>query len=325
MPISSPILSIIIPCYNSAYFISHTIEMLFKQGLEDCELILVDDGSDDNTLEILRYYENIYDVKVIHQENNGVSVARNVGLAHAQGRYIYFLDSDDTLSDKTLDFFRKTLKEHPSCNMFAFGYEIYEEGKIKKQQSCVSLDNCVWKGNLLMSLFLKKKFCIHICSSIYERSFLESEGLQFKPGIRIGEDMLFIHQVLSKEETRVFYSSRICFLYQMRTDSVMQAYRVFTEDNYIAMRVQRDFFENYCLTHAEMRPLVDFYFCYIYLKLLYYYLRSDVSNSCINTWFCEDRYLCKRHIPMISSRFYIPMFLSRFLPIGLLLKYVKNR
>lgn len=84
-----PILSIIIPCYNSEKFIGSTVEMLLRQDLSDCELILVNDGSTDDTLLILQKYESAENnILVIDQPNRGVSAARNTGMLAAHGRYI---------------------------------------------------------------------------------------------------------------------------------------------------------------------------------------------------------------------------------------------
>ena len=94
------LISIIIPCYNSERFIAPTVEMLIRQNISDCELILVNDGSKDNTLSILQQYEATNEnIRVIDQPNQGVSVARNNGMLAARGKYIYFLDSDDMLTE----------------------------------------------------------------------------------------------------------------------------------------------------------------------------------------------------------------------------------
>ena len=96
------ILSIIIPCYNSEKFIAKTINMLLRQDLSNCELLLINDGSTDGTLSVLQKYRSIPEVVIINQVNKGVSEARNAGLLVAQGQYIYFLDSDDMLTDGSL-------------------------------------------------------------------------------------------------------------------------------------------------------------------------------------------------------------------------------
>ena len=83
------ILSIIIPCYNSEKFIAKTINMLLRQDLSNCELLLINDGSTDGTLSVLQKYRSIPEVVIINQVNKGVSEARNAGLLVAQGQYIY--------------------------------------------------------------------------------------------------------------------------------------------------------------------------------------------------------------------------------------------
>ena len=83
------LLSIIIPCYNSGRFLVQTVEMLLRQDLTNCELLLVNDGSTDNTLEICSHYATLYEnIRVINQPNHGVSVARNAGITAAQGCYL---------------------------------------------------------------------------------------------------------------------------------------------------------------------------------------------------------------------------------------------
>lgn len=96
--------SVIVPAYNSASFIKRCIESVLEQTLDDFELILVDDGSTDDTLNICEAYkQNHSRICVIHKENGGHTSARKAGLKVAHGKYILFLDSDDWLSHKTLE------------------------------------------------------------------------------------------------------------------------------------------------------------------------------------------------------------------------------
>ena len=106
------ILSIAVPCYNSQEYMRKCVDSLLKGG-EDVEILIVDDGSKDDTLKIARDYEEKYPtiVKAIHQENKGHGGAVNTGLAHATGLYFKVVDSDDCVDvDVYLDII-KTLKE----------------------------------------------------------------------------------------------------------------------------------------------------------------------------------------------------------------------
>ena len=93
-----PKVSLIIPMYNAASFISRTIDTVIEQSQEDLEIVLVDDESTDNTLEIVKWYEKRYEnIKLIKKKNGGQASARNTGINAAQGEYITFMDHDDTL------------------------------------------------------------------------------------------------------------------------------------------------------------------------------------------------------------------------------------
>ena len=91
-------ISVILPCYNAGAYLSACLDSLFAQSMRDFEVIFVDDGSRDDSLALARRYaERDARIHVISQENQGVSAARNLGLAHARGEWITFVDGDDLL------------------------------------------------------------------------------------------------------------------------------------------------------------------------------------------------------------------------------------
>lgn len=97
-----PFFSIIVPVYNVEHYLGECIDSVISQTYEDYEIILIDDGSTDNSGSICDLYKKRFDnkIKVIHQKNGGLSKARNTGIFYAQGIYIIFLDSDDYFLDK---------------------------------------------------------------------------------------------------------------------------------------------------------------------------------------------------------------------------------
>lgn len=115
--------SIIIPVYNAEKYISRCIESVLKQTYKDFELIIVDDGSSDRSLELCRSYEAFDDrITVISKENKGVSSARNRGLLHATGRYVIFVDSDDAISPELCERLNNNLKQGKDNELIVFGY-----------------------------------------------------------------------------------------------------------------------------------------------------------------------------------------------------------
>ena len=107
-----PFFSVIIPVYNQEKLVKHALDSVFAQRMTDYEIIVVNDGSDDNTAKTLEDYNN--KIIVINQENRGPGNARNTAIAHAHGKYLVFLDSDDLWFPWTLEIFHHAIKTHKS-------------------------------------------------------------------------------------------------------------------------------------------------------------------------------------------------------------------
>ena len=320
---ASPFLSIIIPCYNTARFIGRTIEMLLQQDLSDCELILVNDGSTDNTLSILQKYESVPNIVILNQMNQGVSVARNAGLSVARGKYVYFLDSDDTLTDGSLKYFKQAIMSHPDCQFFAFGYETRRSGITGRKYVFPRFDDKEISGRILTQSFLSKKLCVHICSCIYERKFLTDNQLRFKEGVTIGEDVLFLLQTMFCV-SKVYYSKRVSFVYQIRNDSAMQGYKSYSRAQYKSQQLFQEFLLPIAQTRKDYRRSIYFFLLYSYISNLVHYIKSPLKDKTLNACFVSDgniRY--KRNFTMNIPCWFM-MKLSMFIPIRLILKLIKS-
>jgi glycosyltransferase involved in cell wall biosynthesis len=111
-----PLVSVVIPAYNYAKYLAKTLDSVFAQTYRPIEVIVVDDGSTDNTAEIVRAYP---EVRYFYQSNQGVSVARNVGITAAQGEYIAFLDADDRWKPDKLSIQITYMLENPDIGITA--------------------------------------------------------------------------------------------------------------------------------------------------------------------------------------------------------------
>ena len=131
--IQMPKVSIIIPSYNSAQYIVETLQSVFAQTYKNYEIIVVDDGSIDNTKEVLRPYMG--KITYIYKENGGPASARNVGIKHAQGEYIAFLDSDDTWLPEKLEKQVDYLKKHPEIGLVFTDCVRFDEKGLEEQRS----------------------------------------------------------------------------------------------------------------------------------------------------------------------------------------------
>lgn len=121
MSTDSPLFSVVIPAYNARKFISLTIESILRQTVQDFEIVVVNDGSTDDTLEVL---QSISDprLRIITRENGGECAARNQGFREARGKYVSFLDSDDVWLENHLEQAQKFMDAHPECEWFASTY-----------------------------------------------------------------------------------------------------------------------------------------------------------------------------------------------------------
>ncbi len=165
-------ISVIIPVYNVEDFIDEAIQSVLNQQLKSLEIILIDDGSTDRSAEICRYYVEEHDqVSYYYQENSGVSNARNKGLSLAQGEYVYFLDSDDTIDTAFL----------------SSSYEMISE----KDADLVII------GEHYQQRF-PNVMALPTCAAMWKRAFLEyHREVRFPEGIQPCEDGLFSHQLLA--------------------------------------------------------------------------------------------------------------------------------
>ncbi|WP_225587401.1 glycosyltransferase family 2 protein [Methylomonas fluvii] len=121
---AKPLISVIMPCYNSAHIIGKTIANLYQQTFKNFELIVVDDGSTDNSLEVLQVITTLYqNIKIISQQNKGPGPARNRGLKAASGKFIAFLDSDDSWHPEFLAKLHHILEEKPDCVLAYCGWQ----------------------------------------------------------------------------------------------------------------------------------------------------------------------------------------------------------
>src|ERR671912_965329 len=110
--VGTGLVSVVIPCYNQAHFLGEAIESVLSQTYPHFEIVVVDDGSTDNTQEVAARYPG---VRYIRQENQGLAGARNAGIRRSNGSYLVFLDADDRLLPEALEVGLEHLNAHPEC------------------------------------------------------------------------------------------------------------------------------------------------------------------------------------------------------------------
>lgn len=207
-------ISIIIPVYNTALYLDKCIESVLNQTYHNFECILVDDGSTDNSLRKCQYW-SLKDsrIKVFHQKNQGVSVARNKGINVAKGEYITFIDSDDWVEVCYLEHMREAMLQH-SVDLVISGFVQ------KTNNSCLhfSCDDKLIKlssSNINEFVELNKKFLLYgPCVKLYKSQIVKKNSIEFPSQYSYGEDLIFNYCYLNCIKSlyvidRVEYNYRI--------------------------------------------------------------------------------------------------------------------
>lgn len=193
-------LSVIIPVYKVENYIKQCIDSVVFQNIKDVEIILVDDGSPDNSPQICDEYAKNYNfIKVIHKENGGLSSARNEGLKNADGEYIMFLDSDDWWNPAVnMNSILKTVAVNESVEMFLLTSLDYveNEGYFQRNEHVnlkeIRTDNV---ENYYKDLLENGNLEVHAATKIIKKDFLLNNNLFFKKGI-ISEDNEWMLRIL---------------------------------------------------------------------------------------------------------------------------------
>ena len=229
------IVSVIIPAYNAEKYIEDALNSVLKSKYKNIEIIVVNDGSIDRTAEILNEYsEKDSRLLIINEKNAGVSKARNNGIKRAVGKFIFFLDADDTVDTVAFDKAIGKLDLN-NTDIWMFPYNITDEQlKFIRKVVPYSCEKVItvneFKKVVMCSSFMN--FC---WGKFYRTEFIHKNKFEFKAGMRIGEDVDFQLQIM-KQKPRMFYADLTIVNYRQQKNSVMhrfdESYFYNLEENY---------------------------------------------------------------------------------------------
>lgn len=206
--------SIIIPLYNKEIFLKTTLKSVFEQTFTDYEIVIVNDGSTDKSLEIAKSYQNDK-IKIFNQKNQGVSVARNLGIEKSTAAYCCFLDADDIWKSNHLESLYNLIQKFPEAGLYCNRYEIQiNKNKIIPtvfdfENSFEGYLNNFFKSSLINRIALTSATCIS------KKVYSEIGG--FKPEISNGEDLDYWIRIALNY--KVVISNQITMLYNFKNDN----------------------------------------------------------------------------------------------------------
>lgn len=213
-------ISIIIPVYNVENYLKSCIDSVIRQSYKNIEIILINDGSTDNSKEICEQYEKNYTfIKLINKKNGGLSDARNVGILNSTGEYLVFLDSDDYWDDDQFLFeITLIIKKNLAIDYIFFRYKYFYQNQNKFIENSFYINEKIkfWESGIecLEFIFNKTpKFQWFAWMGVVRREFLIENNLFFIKG-RKYEDMLWTPHVFLKAKSIGFYNS-VVYVYRL--------------------------------------------------------------------------------------------------------------
>lgn len=290
--------SIIIPCYNTAPYLKRCIESILNQTYKDWEMILVNDGSTDNTMEIIHTYaEKDRRIKVFDQENQGVSASRNRGIKEARGDYILFADSDDWYqNEKSLEQIVKT-SDNLSAEIVVFQFnQVMTDGRHRYKTNNLqyfSRKRCKYAGEDFFLNVLNREEIYEWFPWIYafKREFWIKSQVEFNTQIHYYEDADIIYRVILKAKKIAILQEPIYMYLVDREGQATQTSRQLLES---ALSVCKNNIDtvNRIKIDSKVRNLLNGNFCHTYfmsLILINYLKKKDRKE--IFTFLNNNRYI----------------------------------
>ncbi|WP_427875217.1 glycosyltransferase family 2 protein [Flavobacterium sp. MMS24-S5] len=241
-PHNPPFFSIIIPVYNVDKYIKDCLDSILIQSLQDFEVILVNDGSTDNSGEICNNYavDNAC-IKIVHKINSGTASARNTGLEIAEGRYLWFVDSDDLITENALFDLEKLLKEYENISILNFTKIDFKDPELKTLT--------IGFPERINALVKNTENSIdgmpsNVCFSIYNRSFLLDKNLRFEQD-NVFEDEFFNLKLYTNYSFNFLNTNLPLYLYRRRE-----------EENKTSLKDSKSLYEK-CLSKIKLFQYVS--------------------------------------------------------------------
>ena len=317
---SMPIVSIVMPMYNVEKYVSAAIESVLSQSFRDWELLIVDDGSTDNSNVVAQNYASFDKrIKVLHKENGGLSDARNYGLEHARGKYIHFFDSDDLIQPDFYEimlsaimngnydfvicgYFKDVENSNGSINSYPFSYTSTDSSSINECQFFEFYDylfNYAW-------------------NKVFKTLFLKQNKLVFKKGLSIIEDKEFMSKVM-KYSPSFLIIDYIGYRYQLRNRTTLnnQFTSDFVETHLYGIEIQDQLFNLFCnnedVLNQQRGKLAIHTAMWIFnciskshenKKSKISYIKLVVEHSFINRY---AKFYCSKEIKIVLLRFLLSL------------------
>ena len=273
-------ISIIIPVYNASKFLKKCLDSVENQTFKDYEVILINDGSKDNSLEIIRSFQknNFGKVNVVNKKNTGVSDCRNIGIIKAKGDFIMFVDADDFLDKDALKNYYEIITKEDSDLLIGTWNEISENKKQLKQSTPADNfnSNVEDKLGVVLNHYLKNRTGGAPWAKLFRKSIILQNNIKFPIDLPLGEDYIFLLQVIVNIKTVSFYNKPD---YYYRVDGTGAAIKYRADYFKIQLKIEKS--KETIIEKSVKDPS-------LYIETRAIYFVKCCYDSCINLFKCRN-------------------------------------
>lgn len=297
--------SVVIPVYNSEKYLDSCIRSAIRQTLKNIEIIVINDGSTDNSCEILKKYQQLDGrVQIISQKNHGLSYSRNVGIRKSRGEYLFFLDSDDTLEEKSLQMLYQKAKISDSLMTIGrYKKTYFDSNAINIYKTTLTDDTVkdVLVGNIQ----------VPVCNKLYHKKFFVENDLNFANKL-YHEDNLFTLKAVKFAKNQISILDEVVYNYQYRKGSISSSFGKKHVDDMIKIF---DLSYEFLREHDMYKDKKIYFLVFVFDLVLYYlqkYSPNETNSLLFETFFKKlkkKKYISKALLEKYKKYYPIPFFL----------------
>ena len=276
------LVSIVVPIYNSEKYLKRCIDSILNQTYKNFELILVDDGSKDKSYDICCNFAETDKRIIVKQKNNGgVSSARNLGISNARGEIILFVDADDTVNGKYVEFLVKPLLDSQYDVSICGFLDVFSKKTLKR----ININNISIEGDIVKDFYKIFALIFSTCNIAYKKQIIKNNNLLFDENMRQGEDIFFninyFHFV-----NKIFLVKEYLYNYHHRKNNSLNQISYYDDYKNFIIRIKslRDFLNEKNVNYSEY-ILSDYAMAGIYK----FVILADYNNS-----YCKFKDRCNR-------------------------------
>ncbi len=276
------LISVIVPCYNMEKYLPDCFDSLINQKYDNLEMIFVNDGSKDNTLEMLKSFcKDKTNCKIVDQQNCGLSSARNSGLKCATGKYIYFFDPDDFLSPEIISVLHNNMVKN-DVDFSICRYQRVKENfqlNYKKTKKISKKTTFFDKESTICQLYSGKLFDVCVWNKLYKHEILKQFSTYpdvYNTNIKYGEDVEFNMLYLEKSRGAVFTKTKLYYYRQRKGSLVRSAFNEKRLTDFIGINHAIEVCKNkFPIAEDYVRSWKGL----ICVEMLFYIYKSNYSNK----------------------------------------------